>query len=230
MLPTHNDIMLPAPQSAHALCDPLRGQHWPENLSTAHAETILDADHYAQQHQQPVLRGLRAGQQSVPYRVARDRQDHNRQFIARALGRHLSRFSVVGPTDVEEVKASTSWVHPPVQALKCVGTENALVYIDEVLQIRRGINGYPALLELLEYEQNNGKPSAPLGQLDKSVDTQDPPSSEYAAEATPTIRINPRIHLERALPITDWVHVRITPDNLKDYVAPPSYRKETFEF
>ncbi|KAJ7040627.1 hypothetical protein C8F04DRAFT_1177964 [Mycena alexandri] len=33
--------------------------------------------------------------------------------------------------------------------------EDALVYIVEVLKIRRGITGYPALLELLESDQNN---------------------------------------------------------------------------
>ena len=44
-----------------------------------------------------------------------------------------------------------------IQALKRVETENALVLIDEVDKIGRGINGDPssALLEMLDPEQNN---------------------------------------------------------------------------
>ncbi|KAJ7040637.1 hypothetical protein C8F04DRAFT_1253954 [Mycena alexandri] len=141
MLPTHNDIMLPAAQSPHALdsmmnyfersimqsvsiysnasahvvwtpeawngavggpkmpeparkvfdeerstlagsepaasevdvtciCDvsfrSLVGQHWPANFSTAHAETILDVDHYAQQRQEPARLARGATAPSCP--------------------------------------------------------------------------------------------------------------------------------------------------------------------
>ncbi|KAJ7173427.1 ATP-dependent protease La [Mycena filopes] len=137
------------------------GQHSPENFSIAHAQTVLDADHYGLSDvKDRILEFLAVGklrgsvQGKIVCLVGKS--------IARALGRQFFRFSVGGLTDVAEIKGHRrtyvgALPGKIIQALKRVGTENPLVLIDEVDKIGRGINGDPAsaLLEMLDPEQNN---------------------------------------------------------------------------
>ncbi|KAJ7111840.1 ATP-dependent protease La [Mycena epipterygia] len=68
-----------------------------------------------------------------------------------------------------------------------------------------------------------------------SVESQEPPSNEPSSESAPGAASATPDGAERKpvttqerqpLPIPDSVHVRITPDNLKDYVGPPVYQKD----
>ena len=71
--------------------------------------------------------------------------------------------------------------------------------------------------------------------VDKSVPSQDPPVNEPAASeaATPNVSAETpstenKVTTEKRKPfkVPDSVHVRITPENLKDYVGPPVYHKD----
>ncbi|KAJ7098178.1 ATP-dependent protease La, partial [Mycena belliarum] len=147
------------------------GTHSPENFSIAHAQTVLDADHYGLGDVKTrileflavgKLRGSVQGKIVLlagPPGVGKTSVGRS---IARALGRQFFRFSVGGLTDVAEIKGHRrtyvgALPGKIIQALKRVGTENPLVLIDEVDKIGRGINGDPssALLEMLDPEQNN---------------------------------------------------------------------------
>lgn len=70
------------------------------------------------------------------------------------------------------------------------------------------------------------KPQEPL----KTVSSQEPPPNEPSvAEQPPSANFNesPVTTVERKpMTIPDSVHVRITPDNLKEYVGPPIYQKD----
>src|SRR6266404_4006710 len=69
---------------------------------------------------------------------------------------------------------------------------------------------------------------------DKAVSTQDPPPNESAAPGTDTLRTDAetsspqKVTTEKPKPfkVPDTVHIRITPENLKDYVGPPVYHKD----
>jgi ATP-dependent Lon protease len=70
---------------------------------------------------------------------------------------------------------------------------------------------------------------------DKAVPAQDPPPNEPTAPETATPRIDTetsgtekRVTTEKRKPVKvpDSVHIRITPENLKDYVGPPVYYKD----
>ncbi|KAJ7630307.1 ATP-dependent protease La [Roridomyces roridus] len=58
-------------------------------------------------------------------------------------------------------------------------------------------------------------------QTTKSVESQEPPSNEPCGSCRPVTTQE-----RQPLPIPDTVHVRITPENLKDYVGPPVYQKD----
>jgi len=69
--------------------------------------------------------------------------------------------------------------------------------------------------------------------VDKTVPAQDPPVNEPAAPETPHVSAetsNPekKVTTEKRKPfkVPESVHVRITPENLKDYVGPPVYHKD----
>ncbi|KAF8637076.1 hypothetical protein AX17_003076 [Amanita inopinata Kibby_2008] len=147
------------------------GRHTPENFSIAHAQQVLDADHYGlEDAKSRILEFLAVGKLKGtvqgkiicfvgPPGVGKTSIGKS---IARALGRQFFRFSVGGLTDVAEIKGHRrtyvgALPGKIIQALKRVGTENPLVLIDEVDKIGRGINGDPAsaLLEMLDPEQNN---------------------------------------------------------------------------
>ncbi|KAI6108343.1 Lon protease C-terminal proteolytic domain-containing protein [Pisolithus sp. B1] len=127
------------------------GQHSPENYSIAHAQKVLDEDHYGLKDVKDrileflavgKLRGTVEGKIICLVGPPGVGKTSIGKSIARALNRQFFRFSVGGKI---------------IQALKRVGTENPLVLIDEVDKIGRGINGDPAsaLLEMLDPEQNN---------------------------------------------------------------------------
>ncbi|ETW83354.1 mitochondrial ATP-dependent protease [Heterobasidion irregulare TC 32-1] len=146
------------------------GQHTPENYSIAHAQEVLNEDHYGLKDvKERILEFLAVGKLrgtvegkiiclAGPPGVGKTSIGKS---IARALNRQFFRFSVGGLTDVAEIKGHRrtyvgALPGKIIQALKRVGTENPLVLIDEVDKIGRGINGDPAsaLLEMLDPEQN----------------------------------------------------------------------------
>ncbi|RDX57192.1 ATP-dependent protease La [Lentinus brumalis] len=146
------------------------GQHSPENYSIAHAQKVLDEDHYGLKDvKDRILEFLAVGKLrgtvqgkiiclAGPPGVGKTSIGKS---IARALNRQFFRFSVGGLTDVAEIKGHRrtyvgALPGKIIQALKRVGTENPLVLIDEVDKIGRGHNGDPAsaLLEMLDPEQN----------------------------------------------------------------------------
>ncbi|KAJ6600871.1 Lon protease C-terminal proteolytic domain-containing protein [Mycena sp. CBHHK59/15] len=145
------------------------GQHSTENFSIAHAQTVLDDDHYGLKDVKDrileflavgKLRGTVQGKIVCLVGPPGVGKTSIGKSIARALDRQFFRFSVGGLTDVAEIKGHRRTYGTPgedIQALKRVGTENPLVLIDEVDKIGRGINGDPAsaLLEMLDPEQNN---------------------------------------------------------------------------
>ena len=76
---------------------------------------------------------------------------------------------------------------------------------------------------------------ASVDATDKSVPAQDPPVNEPAAPETATPRSSTetsntenKVTTEKREPfkVPDTVHLRITPENLKDYVGPPVYHKD----
>ncbi|KAI6033397.1 Lon protease C-terminal proteolytic domain-containing protein [Pisolithus marmoratus] len=147
------------------------GQHSPENYSIAHAQKVLDDDHYGLKDVKDrileflavgKLRGTVEGKIICLVGPPGVGKTSIGKSIARALNRQFFRFSVGGLTDVAEIKGHRrtyvgALPGKIIQALKRVGTENPLVLIDEVDKIGRGINGDPAsaLLEMLDPEQNN---------------------------------------------------------------------------
>ncbi|PCH44489.1 ATP-dependent protease La [Wolfiporia cocos MD-104 SS10] len=146
------------------------GQHSREKYSIAHAQQVLDEDHYGLKDVKDrileflavgKLRGTVEGKITCLVGPPGVGKTSIGKSIARVLNRQFFRFSVGGLTDVAEIKGHRrtyvgALPGKIIQALKRVGTENPLVLIDEVDKIGQGINGDPssALFEMLDPEQN----------------------------------------------------------------------------
>ncbi|KAI9136291.1 Lon protease C-terminal proteolytic domain-containing protein [Paraphysoderma sedebokerense] len=147
------------------------GRQSAETLDVAHAQKVLDEDHYGLKDVKEriiefiavgKLRGTVEGEIICMVGPPGVGKTSIGKSIARSLNREFFRFSVGGLTDVAEIKGHRrtyvgAMPGKIVQALKKVQTENPLILIDEVDKIGRGHQGDPAsaLLELLDPEQNS---------------------------------------------------------------------------
>ena len=141
-----------------------------EKLDIAHAQEVLDADHYGLEDvKDRILEFIAVGQllgttqgkiitMVGPPGVGKTSIG---QSIAKALGRKFYRFSVGGMSDVAEIKGHRrtyvgAMPGKLIQCLKSTGVCNPVVLIDEIDKLGRGYQGDPAsaLLELLDPEQN----------------------------------------------------------------------------
>lgn len=64
----------------------------------------------------------------------------------------------------------------------------------------------------------------------KTVESQEPPANQPTSEESTSKESGERVDVttqeRKPLKIPDDIHVRITPENLKDYVGPPVYHKD----
>jgi Lon-like ATP-dependent protease len=102
-----------------------------------------------------------------------------------------------------------------------------------ILQIYR-----KAALRLVQELGEETFPEPAPAVVGKVVESQEPPSNEPSSSAPEApeaetaaepaaVEGKPVTTQERKpMPIPDTVHVRITPENLKDYVGPPVYQKD----
>lgn len=143
-----------------------------ERLDIAHAQTVLDEDHYGLADVKDRilefiavgrLRGSTQGKILCLVGPPGVGKTSIGKSVARALERKYYRFSVGGLSDVAEIKGHRrtyvgAMPGKVVQCLKTTGTSNPLVLIDEIDKLGRGYQGDPAsaLLELLDPEQNSG--------------------------------------------------------------------------
>ena len=112
------------------------------------------------------------------------------------------------------------------------GVRNLKKHIDKIYR--------KASLKIVEdlgedaFPEAEAQPTA-TGAADKAVPAQDPPVNEPAAPETATPRVDAetsspekKVTTEKRKPfkVPESVHIRITPDNLKDYVGPPVYHKD----
>jgi Lon-like ATP-dependent protease len=112
------------------------------------------------------------------------------------------------------------------------GVRNLKKHIDKIYR--------KASLKIVEdlgedaFPEAEAQPTA-ASATDKAVPAQDPPVNEPAAPETATSRADAetsspekKVTTEKRKPfkVPDSVHIRITPDNLKDYVGPPVYHKD----
>ncbi|KAH9003125.1 ATP-dependent protease La [Lactarius hatsudake] len=112
------------------------------------------------------------------------------------------------------------------------GVRNLKKHIDKIYR--------KASLKIVEdlgedaFPEAEAQPTA-ASDADKVVSAQDPPVNEPAAPETATPRTDAeasspekKVTTEKRKPfkVPDSVHIRITPDTLKDYVGPPVYHKD----
>jgi ATP-dependent Lon protease len=177
------------PQSAEAgviktYLDWLTDLPWNElsedNLDLAHAEQVLDEDHYGLEKVKERIVEFLAVRKLRLERGVEDDEDIGAtailcfvgppgvgktslgRSIARALGREFTRMSLGGMRDEAEIRGHRrtyigAMPGRIVQALKRVGTRNPVFMLDEVDKIGTDWRGDPAsaLLEVLDPQQNH---------------------------------------------------------------------------
>ena len=150
-----------------------------DNLDLAHAEQVLDEDHYGlEKVKERILEFLAVRKLRLERGVEED-DEHAPAIlcfvgppgvgktslgrsIARALGREFTRMSLGGVRDEAEIRGHRrtyigSMPGRIIQALKRVGTRNPIFMLDEVDKIGADWRGDPAsaLLEVLDPQQNH---------------------------------------------------------------------------
>jgi len=151
-----------------------------DNLDLAHAEQVLDEDHYGlEKVKERILEFLAVRKLRLERGIDDDGDEHTAAIlcfagppgvgktslgrsIARALGREFTRMSLGGVRDEAEIRGHrrTYIGAMPgrfIQALKRVGTRNPVFMLDEVDKIGADWRGDPAsaLLEVLDPQQNH---------------------------------------------------------------------------
>ena len=151
-----------------------------DNLDLAHAEQVLDEDHYGlEKVKERILEFLAVRKLRLERGVEDDGDDRSTAIlcfvgppgvgktslgrsIARALEREFSRMSLGGMRDEAEIRGHRRTYIGAlpgriIQALKRVGTRNPVFMLDEVDKIGTGWQGDPAsaLLEVLDPQQNH---------------------------------------------------------------------------
>ena len=151
-----------------------------DNLDLAHAEQVLNEDHYGLEKVKERIVEFLAVRKLRLERGVKDEEDATAtailcfvgppgvgktslgRSIARALGREFTRMSLGGMRDEAEIRGHRrtyigAMPGRIVQALKRVGTRNPVFMLDEVDKIGADWRGDPAsaLLEVLDPQQNH---------------------------------------------------------------------------